>query len=182
MVVSTQPLFDPSETSHFQPRPGLWAFAEPGCHFNTRSSPTTWPDCAQALSVHDGLAVNAKVKPKAPKGPMDAPIPFTLAAGTPGVIQVARPISKDFSRWGHGYFGFRPLATDEEGRVVSARLWPAFCKRPDQQRRPTKDCWTPSASEVRLALKDSEIWVYENHLSDLGLTAVWVRYDDPPNP
>ena len=125
------------------------------------------------------MATNAK--PQTPGALLDGPIAFTLAPGAPGVIQVSRPISKDYSRWGQGYFGYRPLATDAEGRVVSARVWPAFCTRPSPGHPPGKDCWTPSADEVRLALKDSEIWAYEDHLSDLGLTAMWVRYEAVPS-
>ena len=177
MVVSTQPLFDRRDAEVLQPRQGLWALVEPECHFNTSSAPAQWPNCAQALIVQDGVAVNAK--PHTPKNPLDGPIAFNLSGGSPGVIQIARPISKDFRRWGHGYFGYRPLSTDAEGKVVSARVWPAFCTRPNPRGRATTDCWTPSAQEVRLALQDSEIWAYEDHISDLGLTAVWVRYAHP---
>lgn len=175
MVVSTKPLFDPQAVGNLQPRPGLWALAEPDCHFNTSAPPANWPGCVQALSIRDGVAVNAR--PQGQGELLDQPVAFTMAGGSPGVIQIARPISKDFSRWGHGYYGYRPLASDGEGRVVSARVWPAFCARPAPGRPLGKDCWTPSAEEVRLALKDSEIWAYEDRLSDLGLKAVWVRYE-----
>jgi len=125
------------------------------------------------------MAVNAK--PQNPRGLLDGPVAYTLAAGSPGVIQISRPISKDFKRYGYGYFGYRPLSTDAEGQVVSARIWPAFCSRPTPRIRPDRDCWTPSVDEVRFALQDSEIWAYEDHLSELGLTAIWVRNASPPN-
>jgi hypothetical protein len=195
MVSSDRPLFGPLDARGAPVlKPGLWALVQPGCKFNLRSSPKKWPDCAQAAELHDGVAVLIR---QDTKSDVEHETTYLLAAGDPAILQVQGPKEEGRPRAPYVYFGIRPLASDLDGVIIRARIWPAYCARPQQAgvpaaprakakpakalaglvpgKGPNANCLARGQAPVRNAVTQSEAWAFTGEKDDGGVTAYWVH-------
>lgn len=189
MVSSDRPLFGPLDTRGAPVlKSGLWALVEPGCKFNLRAPPAKWPDCAQPLELRDGTARD--VKPDS-GGERNEPVSYLLAAGDPAILQARAPPDQGARRASFVYFGLRPLASDPDGVIIRARIWPGLCARPQSaavNRRPARllpglvaekgamaNCLARGQGPVRTAVARSEAWAFTGAGDEAGLTAYWLR-------
>lgn len=192
MVSSDRPLFGPLDARGAPVlKPGLWALVQPGCKLNLRSSPKRWPDCAQAAELHDGVAVLIR---QDTKSEVEHETTYLLAAGDPAVLQVQGPKDAGRPRAPYVYFGVRPLASDLDGVIIRARVWPAYCSRPQTGggpppkakppkalaglvpgKGPNANCLARGQAPVRNAVIQSEAWAFSGERDEGGVTAYWVR-------
>lgn len=192
MVSSDRPLFGAPDTRDAPVlKAGLWALVEPGCKFNLRNPPTKWPDCAQAIELRDGTARD--VKPNS-SGERDEPVSYLLAAGDPAILQAQAPKDPGARKAPFVYFGLRPLASDLDGTIIRARIWPALCAKPQPDgaagppARPARllpglvagkdalaNCLARGQGPVRNAVAQSEAWSFTGAKDEAGLTAYWLR-------
>jgi hypothetical protein len=157
-AVSPAPLLGASKVSGPPPKPGLWTLAREDCRFNLRAALTRWPDCADPLQVGE----TALSRPSPDKA--GAARRFRYSPGDPGVLQVETGRGGP-EAW--SYYGFRPLAVDDEGWVIRARIWPVAC--------PRAGCRVRTAEEVLVAVRRAEAAAFEGGEADAGRTAVWAR-------
>ncbi len=157
-AVSTAPLLPAAPASSPQPRPGLWTLAKAECRFNLRSELDRWPACADPVQM--GQTALSRPSP----GRSGSALKFVYAEGDPGLLQVETGRG---GADGWGYYGFRPLASDADGRVIRARIWPVSC--------PARGCRLRSAQELLAAARASEARAFTEAAEDPGRTAVWVR-------
>ncbi len=197
MVSSDRPLFGPLDARAAPVlKPGLWALVQPGCKLNLRASPKKWPDCAQAAELRaDGTAILIRRDTRAD---IEHETTWLVAAGDPAVLQVQGPKEDGKLRAPYVYFGVRPLASDIDGVIIRARVWPAFCARPQSAgpppaaakgkarsskalagltpgKGPNANCLARGQLPVRNAVIQSESWAFVNDRDEPGVTAYWVR-------
>ena len=157
-AVSSAPLLAPANGSAPRPRPGLWTLARADCRFNLRADLDRWPDCADPVQM--GETALARPGP----GRAGSALRYRYAEGDPGVLQVETGRG-GAEAW--GYYGFRPLASDAEGWVIRARIWPVSC--------PPRGCRLRTAAELAAAARASEAKAFTGDAADAGRTAVWAR-------
>jgi len=175
LVGSDRPMFTGAEGEAGPAlKPGLWAVVEPGCKFNTSSSPQKWPACATPVVLGDGSARDGRAA-------ADGPMAVTVAGGDPVIVQAqsSEPGAARFA-----FLGLRPLAMDSAGYVSRARVWPALCDDPRGRpgRLPTGlvptrsgDCMARAPGPVRRAVAQSEAWSFQGDSEDAGRVAYWLR-------
>jgi len=157
-AVSAAPLLPAAPASSPRPRPGLWTLAMAECRFNLRAELDRWPDCADPVQM--GQTALSRPSPGQP----GSALKYVYAEGDPGLLQV------ETGRGGAGawsYYGFRPLASDADGEVIRARIWPVTC--------PARGCRLKTAKELLAAARASEARAFTEAAEDPGRTAVWVR-------
>jgi len=93
-----------------------------------------------------------------------AALRYRYAEADPGVLQVETG-KGGAEAW--GYYGFRPLASDAEGWVIRARIWPVAC--------PARGCRLRTAAELTAAARASEAKAFTGGGADSGRTAIWAR-------
>ncbi|MFM8375548.1 MAG: hypothetical protein ACKN9P_05740 [Phenylobacterium sp.] len=157
-AVSAAPLLPPAPAGSPRPRPGLWTLAGPDCRFNLRADLDRWPPCADPVQM--GETALARPTP----GRAGAALRYRYAEADPGVLQVETG-KGGAEAW--GYYGFRPLASDAEGWVIRARIWPVAC--------PARGCRLRTAAELTAAARASEAKAFTGGGADPGRTAVWAR-------
>lgn len=155
-AVSPAPLLATPPVAEGAPRPGLWTLAQEDCRFNLRTRLERWPACADPVQF--GEQALSRPAPEA----AGAARRYRYAPGDPGVLQVetGRPGAEAWS-----YYGFRPLAVDDEGWVIRARIWPAACPRPG--------CRVRTAAEALAAVERAEAAAFAGQ--GAGRTALWAR-------
>jgi hypothetical protein len=171
MVTSDRPVFTSVDATDAPAmKPGLWALIESGCRFNTRTAPEKWPDCATALALRDGAAIDAG---KGQTGRRSV----LIAGGDPAIIQTE---ADEDGRKTFVYLGLRPLAADGDGTITRARIWPAQC--PQSSRHggaPSGDtCLLRGQGSVRNAVAASEGPAFAGEKDDTGRVAYWIRDKD----
>lgn len=157
-AVSAAPLLPQAPAASPQPRPGLWTLAGPDCRFNLRAELDRWPACADPVQM--GETALARPLP----GGAGSALRYRYAEGDPGILQVETGRG-GAEAW--GYYGFRPLAADAEGRVTRARIWPVAC--------PARGCRVRTPAELLAAARASEARAFTGADGDPGRTAVWAR-------
>jgi hypothetical protein len=157
-AVSSAPLLPAAPASSPRPRAGLWTLARAECRFNLRSELDRWPDCADPVQM--GQTALSRPSPGRP----GSALKFVYAEGDPGLLQVETGRG---GADGWSYYGFRPLASDADGRVIRARIWPVSC--------PARGCRLRSARELLAAARASEARAFTEAAEAPGRTAVWVR-------
>jgi hypothetical protein len=172
MVTSEQPIFTSADSADAPPlKSGLWALVEPGCRFNVRTAPEKWPDCATALALRDGAAMDVRMGETGKRSVL-------IAGGDPAVIQAA---TDDEGRTRYAYLGLRPLAADGDGVITRARVWPAQCPPSPPSRRPgppSDSCLLRGKGPVRQAAAASEAAAFAGQADDAGRLAFWIRDRD----
>ncbi|MFM8941689.1 MAG: hypothetical protein ACKOEY_17240 [Phenylobacterium sp.] len=157
-AVSAAPLLPSAPAASPRPRSGLWGLAAETCRFNLRSKLDRWPPCADPLQIGE----TAFARPVA--GEAGSARRYRYAEGDPGLLQVQIDGSAG-EAW--AYFGFRPMATDPDGRVIRARIWPVDC--------PARGCRLRTAAEALAAARTSEALAFTGEPDASGRLAVWVR-------
>ena len=192
VVSSERPLFSIADSEGAPiPKPGLWALPVGDCKFSPRASALKWPDCANATlvtatSLFGGKRDAAGVFPQA--------MIYRLASGEPVILQVEAPADRGPGDPKVIYLGVRPLASDGQGLITSARVWLTLCAKPSRidsdLGKPTKlapgltpikgreECRAASPAAVRNAARESEAWAFSGHDEGFGLVARWIRDGD----
>jgi hypothetical protein len=175
MASSDRPVFSSADTADAPAlKAGLWALIEPGCRFNTRTAPEKWPDCATALALRDGAAIDAG---KGQTGKRSV----LIVGGDPAIIQTE---AEEDGRRAFVYLGLRPLAADSDGTITRARVWPAACPpaapTPRGRRGPPRSdpCQMRGQGPVRAAVAASEGVAFAGEAGDTGRIAYWLRDKD----
>jgi hypothetical protein len=166
IAASDRPVFTPADAADAPAlKPGLWALIEPGCRFNTRIAPEKWPDCAAALALRDGAAIDAR---KGQTGKRSV----LIAGGDPAIIQTE---TDEDGRKAFVYLGLRPLAADGDGTITRARVWPAQCPPARRGAPPGDTCLLRGQGPVRNAVAASEGAAFAGEKDDTGRVAYWIR-------
>jgi hypothetical protein len=172
MVTSDRPVFTSGDAADAPAlKSGLWALIEPGCRFNVRTAPEKWPECATALVLRDGAAIDARTGQTTRRS-------ILIVGGDPVVIQAG---TEEDGRKGFAYLGLRPLAVDADGAVTRARVWPAQCPPAPPGRRgpsPGDTCLMAGQGQVRRAVAASEGPAFAGQADDPGRVAYWIRDRD----
>jgi hypothetical protein len=197
MVTSSRPLFTKADArGALRLRPGLWVHPDPACAFDPATPAHSWPDCAGGLIVRpgyfSGLRPGGRPTTPNPPPPTDA-VPYRLGGAGPVVVQlkVAQPHARPI----YAYEALRPVASDDHGRVIEAKVWLVQCGPPappvanggGRNYRPTQaplpglvmngpNCIAHDAGAVINAARASELWAQADGTSPS--TIRWVR--DPP--
>lgn len=191
-VGSDTPLFVAADTAGAPVlRPGLWAAPSRGCRFSSKADAAKWPDCANGAVIGAHSLLGGR---RDPNGAFTEVLPFTLASGEPPVMQIETPPGHDLRGPKFVYVGVRPLASDEEGEIVKARIWLALCAPPVVAGTPTprlpklpagvipskdqKYCIARNKLALRSMVRTSEGWAFQGSQDDYGLVAFWIR-DEP---
>lgn len=191
-VGSDAPLFGAADTAGAPAlRPGLWAAPSRGCRFSSKASVEKWPDCANGAVVAPQSLLGGR---RDAAGAFTEVLPYLMAAGEPPVMQIETPPGHELGGPRYVYAGVRPLAADEAGAIIKARIWLTLCAPPAvaaaPQTRPgklpagvipSKDrtyCLTRSKTALRTLVRTSETWAFQGTPDDYGLVAFWVR-DEP---
>lgn len=192
-VGSDLPLFGVADTAGAPTlRPGLWAAPSRGCRFSSKAAVEKWPDCANGAVVGTQSILGGR---RDAAGAFTEVLPFLMAGGDPAVMQIETPPGHDLHGPRFVYAGVRPLASDEAGAIVKARVWLALCAPPTMAGAPapakpaklppgvvlSKDrtyCLTKAKSPLRAMVRTSEGWAFQGQPDDYGLVAFWIR-DEP---
>lgn len=191
-VGSDAPLFGAADATGAPAlRPGLWAAPARGCRFSSKASVEKWPDCANAAVVEPHRLLGGR---RDANGAFTEVLPYLIAAGEPPVMQIETPPGHELEGPRFLYAGVRPLAADEAGAIVKARVWLALCAPPVVAGAPqvkpgklppgvvpSKDrghCLTRNKVSLRTMVRTSEGWAFQGKTDDYGLVAFWIR-DEP---
>ncbi|MDO8801736.1 hypothetical protein [Phenylobacterium sp.] len=192
VVSSERPLFSIAD-SEGAPilKPGLWALPVGDCKFSLRVSALKWPDCANATLVTGASLFGGK---RDAAGVFPQAMIYRLASGEPVILQVEAPADRGPGDPKVIYLGLRPLASDGQGLITSARVWLALCAQPPPidggSGKPTKlapgltpikgreECRAASAVAVRNAARQSEAWAFSGNDDGSGVVARWIRDGD----
>lgn len=128
IVVTETPMYAQADASGApQLREGVWAMLEGDCKADVTADPSTWPECAEPVTIQDG-----KFSGKNKEGEEET-LPYILAAGDPRVMQIEL-IEPDSKVTLYFYTGVEPLKVDDKGRITAFKAWMVQCGPP-----PAKD-------------------------------------------
>jgi hypothetical protein len=139
-------MFNASDTAGApQFRSGVWISANDDCKFDPSLPVKAWPECANWTLI----ALNRIVHPdfNAPQKDgrlVNRSYPYVLAAGAPLILQ------ESYGPWDlrYSYEVLDKPTLDDQGRIVSARLWAVGCYGPGiEEPNPYKKRTEPAASD-----------------------------------
>ena len=130
LVVSKTPLISPADTrGAVMPREGWWVRVDDTCRFDSRKPVRRWPDCVDRALVRSDptSSFNAVQGFNVERGVWES-YPFLMTPGDPQLIQYED--ARD--GWSvYYYYGLKPVARGEDGRMTEALVWFALCNQGD---------------------------------------------------
>ncbi len=119
---SETPLYRAAAAAGSSLRPGLWTRADPACPFMETESTGVWPRCAEFMVVRPHLLITHVAGYSLQRLMAQS---YLLIDGYPRILQMTQGLAEAPRLF--LYEGLRPLASDGQGMIVRARLWPMSC-------------------------------------------------------
>ena len=119
---SETPLYRAAAAAGSSLRPGLWTRADPACPFTETESTGVWPRCAEFMVVRPHLLITHVAGYSLQRLMAQS---YLLIDGYPRILQMTQGLAEAPRLF--LYEGLRPLASDGQGMIVRARLWPMSC-------------------------------------------------------
>ncbi len=119
---SETPLYRAAAATGSSLRLGLWTRADPACPFMEAESTGVWPRCAEFMVVRPHLLITHVAGYSLQRLMAQS---YLLIDGYPRILQVTQGLAESPRLF--IYEGLRPLASDAQGLIVRARLWPMTC-------------------------------------------------------
>ena len=119
---SETPLYRAAAAAGTPLRPGLWTRADPACPFMETESTGVWPGCAEFMVVRPHLLITHVAGYSLQRLMAQS---YLLIDGFPRILQLTQGLAETPRLF--IYEGLRPLASDAQGLIVRARLWPMTC-------------------------------------------------------
>ena len=119
---SETPLYRAAAAAGTPLRPGLWTRADPACPFMETESTGVWPRCAEFMVVRPHLLITHVAGYSLQRLMAQS---YLLIDGYPRILQMTQGLAEAPRLF--LYEGLRPLASDGQGMIVRARLWPMSC-------------------------------------------------------
>lgn len=127
-VVSKTPLILPADTQGaVMLREGWWVLVDDACRFDARKPTRRWPSCVDSTLVRSDATsgFSAIQEFSVERGAWESR-PFLMTPGDPQLVQYED--ARD--GWSiYYYYGLKPVARDEGGRMIEALVWFALCNR-----------------------------------------------------